>query len=289
VEVIEAWRLGQKHYAAACSTCGLLFVHPQPTQEVLDAYYSPEGGWQASREERPRPAQIRKKGAAPTMLAALDQHFPASAATPGAKVFDFGCGAGLWLNSFEDHGWDTYGLEPCNDAAFVRHKRLMTIPTDEQFDLIIAYHVFEHLPRPLDTLRDLAGALRPGGHFFVSVPRLDRLPVHRDFKYCLHRRNHIVAYTEACFRGLLARAGMEVVAAFHDLDWRFSKGLPLRMRLLARKTTGIELAVEDPASALKPVIEAYVAIRQAAAPSSGPATSDTEPTTDPRDLQPEIK
>ena len=263
VNVVEPWSLGKNHHAVACQTCGLLFVHPQPPQEVLDAYYAPEGGWQASREENVKPPQTRTKGAAPAMMAALDRHFMASAPSAGAKVFDFGCGVGLWLNTFQDHGWDTYGLEPCNDAAFVRHKRLTALPVEPQFDLVIAYHVFEHLPRPMDTLRELVAALRPGGYFLVSVPRLDALAVHRDFKYCLHRRNHIVAYTEDCFRGLFARADMEVVEALHHLDERFSKGLPLRLRLLARKT-GVTTGVTDPAGALKPVIEAYVALRQPA-------------------------
>jgi hypothetical protein len=95
--------------------------------------------------------------------------------------------------------------------------------------------------------------------------------VHGDFKYCLHRRNHIVAFTEACLRGLFARAGMGVVAALHDLDERFSQGRPIRMRLLAQQgAPGPEpsrgAAVEpDPAAALTPVIEAYVRLRQEAA------------------------
>jgi hypothetical protein len=97
----------------------------------------------------------------------------------------------------------------------------------------------------------------------VSVPRLDRLPEHGDFKYCLHRRNHIVAFTEVCLRGLLARAGMGVVASMHDLDGRFSQGRPIRMRLLARKGEGATVD-PDPAAALEPVIKSYVELRQAA-------------------------
>jgi SAM-dependent methyltransferase len=264
VEVVEEWRLGKDHHAVACLDCGLLFVHPQPPQEVLDAYYAPEGGWQASREDKPRPPHTRTKGAAPAMMAALDRHFMASRPAAGARVFDFGCGPGTWLNTFHDHGWDTYGLEPCSDAAFVRHKRLTAIPAEPLFDLVLAYHVLEHLPRPLETLRELAGALRPEGYLLVSVPRLDALAIHRDFKYCLHRRNHIVAYTEACLRGLCARAGLDVVEALHGLDERFSKGQPIRMRLLARKTAAPVATEPDPASALKPVIQAFVALRQSA-------------------------
>jgi len=261
VEVVPTWTLGRDHHAVACNECGLLFVHPQPPQDVLDAYYAPDGGWQASRDGKPQPAQTRTKGAAPAMFAALDRYFPASSPKPGARVFDFGCGPGLWLNSFQDHGWDTYGLEPANDEAFVRHKRLDAIPSSPQFDLLIVYHVLEHLPRPLETIKQLAQTLVPGGYCLIGVPRLDQLAVHHDIKYCLHRRNHIVAFTEVCMRGLLARAGLETVTALHELDQRFSKGVPLRMRILARKGPTAPPLPADPAAALTPVIEAFVELR----------------------------
>ena len=262
-ESIKPWRLGRGHHAVACCECGLLFVHPQPAQEVLDAYYAPDGGWQASRDsDSPHPPHTRKKGGAPLMFAALDQFFAASAPKAGARVFDFGCGPGTWLNSFQDHGWDTYGLEPASDVAFAGHKQLRSIPSEPRFDLVIAYHVLEHLPRPLETLRRLAATIHPGGYCMVSVPRLDTLAVHGDFKYCLHPRNHIVAFTEACLRGLLARAGLETVAALHHLDEKFSKGAPIRLRLVARKATAPLPLEPNPAAALKPVIGAFVELRR---------------------------
>lgn len=261
VDIIKQWRLGKGHRAAACGDCGLLFVHPQPPAEVLEAHYAPDGEWQATRAVQSQPAHTRTKGAAPAMFAALDRFFPASAPPPGASVFDFGCGSGTWLNSFQDHGWDTSGLELCSNDAFVRHRRFTEIPTDRQFDLVIAYHVLEHLLRPLDILRQLARALRPGGYCLVSVPRLDQLPVHRDFKYCLHRRNHIVAFTEACLRGLFARAGMGTVAALHELDPCFNHQRPIHLRLLAQK--GAPAALEsNPAAGLKAVIDTYVKLRE---------------------------
>ena len=255
----------------ACHECGLLFVDPQPAQDVLDAYYAPDGGWQASRDEKKLPAQMRTKGAAPAMFAALDRYFPATSPNPGARVFDFGCGPGVWLNSFQDRGWDTYGLEPANHEAFVRHKRLDAIPSSPQFELLLVYHVLEHLPRPLETMKELVQSLVPGGYCLISVPRLDQIGTHHDIKYCLHRRNHIVAFTEVCMRGFLARAGLETVTALHDLDERFSKGVPLRMRILARKGSATVPLPADPAAALRPVIEAFVELKARAALEAPPA------------------
>jgi SAM-dependent methyltransferase len=230
---------------------------------VLHEYYAPDGGWQASRTPKGAAPQTKTKGGALGTLAVLDRYFAASRPAPGARVLDFGCGTGTWLNSFQDHGWDTFGVEPSSDAAFARHQRLSTIPSEPQFDLVIAYHVLEHLPRPLDALRQLSRAMRPHAHCFVSVPRLDTLAVHRQVDYCLHPRNHIVGFTEACLRGLLARASLGVVAVLYELDHILGTGEPLRLRMLARKT-GAPDAEPDPAAALRPVIEAFVAVNRSA-------------------------
>jgi SAM-dependent methyltransferase len=266
VAIVEEWRLSSNRaHAVACPDCGLLFVHPQPRPEELHAYYAPEGGWKASRL-RPAPAQAQpwRNTAVSAVLNALDECFPASHPPPDARVFDFGCGPGNWLDAFSDCGWDTYGLEPSSDAAFARHKRLTSIPSEPQFDLVIAYHVFEHLPRPLDTLRALARTLLPGGFCFISVPRIDTLALHQQLDYCLHPRHHIVAFTEACLRGLFARSGLETVATFHQIDERVSKGLPLRLRMLARKTATPPAPEANAASALKPVIQAFAAMKPVA-------------------------
>jgi len=272
VQILEQWRLSKRRTrAAACQECGLLFVHPQPSQEVLDAYYAQPDGYKAWKGNRPAgevtawtthdPAvKARRKVGTPVLFTAFDRFFPATTAVESARVLDFGCGPGTWLDRFQDHGWDTYGLEPCTDTAFVRHKRLLTIPPVPQFDLVFLYHVLEHLPRPLDVLRELAQALQPGGYCFISVPRLDTLPVHHEAEYCLHPRHHLVAFTEACLRGLLARAGLEVVASFHDLSSAFNRGLPMKLQVLAHKTSAPPAPEPDPASALIPVVEAFLAI-----------------------------
>ena len=196
------------------------------------------------------------------LLALLDRYFPATQPRTGARVFDFGCGFGVWLNSFQDRGWITSGLEPSTDVAFVRHERLTSIPADARFDLVIVWHVLEHLPRPLDTLRALAAALAPGGFCLVSVPRVDTLAVHGDLSYILQPRAHVVAYTEACLRGLMASCGLETVTALHELDDLFSKGEPLRLRLLARKGSP-SVAGPSPSAALTPVLDAVAALLRA--------------------------
>src|SRR5262245_7830321 len=136
VRNVKGWRLRGRHWAVACWECGLFFSHPQPPPEALQAYYAPEGDWRAGRSpSETADAQTKGKGrAGRAIVTMLDQYVPAGP----RSVLDFGCGTGSWLNTLQDEGWATFGIEPSSDAAFVRHQRLLEIPADERFDLVMA-------------------------------------------------------------------------------------------------------------------------------------------------------
>jgi SAM-dependent methyltransferase len=177
-----------------------------------------------------------------------------AAPPPGARVLDFGCGEGTMLDGLQHCGWQTFGIEPALDRAFARHGRLFTIPATPTFDLVLALHVLEHVPSPLALLRQLAGACRIGGYLLVAVPRFDTLPTHRDYRYVLNGRAHIMAYTWPCLRGLLARAGWDAIAL--PVDNRLT---PSRMRVLARRTDDPPAETRVPAAVARAAIAGYYA------------------------------
>jgi SAM-dependent methyltransferase len=239
-------------FIAGCDACGLLFTDPLPSAEQLERYYAEDGPWAASHADRvrkverthrrrlrettpkPRPPRMRDR-----LVDALAAYLPVPGVPPGAKVLDFGCGDGKFLDRLQDRGWQTYGIEPSSDVAFLRHRRLTEPPQDGSFDFVLLHHVLEHVRQPLDVLERLAGALRDGGLLFVSVPRLDTLPMHQDLKYCLDGRKHLMSFSQVCLTGLLARAGLSVVGDLHtrELDDALSEGQPLRLRMVARRTS----------------------------------------------------
>jgi SAM-dependent methyltransferase len=224
-------------FISGCGDCGVLFVNPLPTPAQLEQYYSEEGTWASRRPERmkaPEPASGPRRP--DRLLAALERYVP-QIATPG-RVLDLGCGDGKFLNRLKARGWQTYGIEPSSDAAFRKHHRLADVPQDRSFDFAVLNHVLEHLLDPLDTMRRLAGSLRDGGLLFVSTPRLDTLPEHRDLKYCLSAHRHVMSFSETCLRGLLARAGFGSIARIDapELDEAFTAGERLRLRLVAARS-----------------------------------------------------
>ncbi len=277
LDLIPLPRRGGRRQAAlldGCGACGLLFVSPMPARHELDTFYAPTGGWaddHAARAAQLQAAHARRlrKGAKvrpippkrAALLTALAPFAPIFAPPPGARVLDFGCGDGKLLNTLQEAGWQTFGIEPSSDIAFLRHQRLEQAPRDGRFDLVLLHHVLEHVGHPLEILQQLAGTLRAGGVLSVIVPRFDTLPAHGDYRYCINGRNHLLAFTETCLSGLLARAGFEVAGRLHNqaLDDVFTAGQPMRLRLVARLAgSGVRPAEPKP---LAPALRALAGYR----------------------------
>jgi SAM-dependent methyltransferase len=252
---------GQRYgFITGCRSCGLLFANPLPTAERLRAFYAPGGEWETARhEEAPR----TKASAAAYVLelfaptrAWLDPERP----VPGAAVFEFGCGDGELLDALQTFGWSTSGLDPADKRAFTRHRELREIPTEPLFDVIIVHHVLEHVATPLTILRALHRALKPGGLVLVSVPRLDTLYRHRDLRYCINPRTHIVAYSRDCLATLFALSGFEPIDGSPPSDAAGADWFVLRrLRMIGRKTDAPVAAPAHPLRAARRALAAFYA------------------------------
>lgn len=196
-------------FVGGCEECGLVFANPGHDASELESFYDRDGVWASSRLNVEPPgdpslSSINKLfGAMPGDLNVLSP-------PKDSAVLDIGCGSGDVLNGLQRLGWQTYGIEPAIKIAFRRHVELTQIPDREQFRLIVLRHVLEHLRDPLDMLRRVERALLPGGCVFISVPNLDALPSHGDFRYCISDRPHISAFTRTCLVTLLTRAGLDI-------------------------------------------------------------------------------
>ena len=199
-----------------CPRCGFVYSSPRPTEEELSRYYdaSVEGGWAKGRsyDDPARAANLEKwlthkRTAARRLLDAVGE-IVAIPTGEARHAFDFGCGAGTFLDVLQDLGWKTTGLEPAHLREFVqrRHTIVDHIPDTESFDLVNVSHVLEHLLQPAQVFDALARASRPGALLLCSVPDLDALPRHCDFHY-VSNPVHINSLTTASLSGLLQRAG----------------------------------------------------------------------------------
>lgn len=243
--VVAASPLRQQVFANGCPHCGLIYAAPRPAADQLESMYAETGEWATSHPGGREVPRIGRQ-----LLRAVDERTGICAPVERSQVLDFGCGHGRWLNALAKCGWDTFGIDPSTKTAFARHTELAAVPGSPRFQLVIASHVLEHVPDPGEVLNALGRATLPGGWIFVSVPNLDRLPDHREWRYVLNARAHMAAYSFDCLQVLLDRAGFGDVTLV-TLPRETRKGLK-RLRVVARRGA----PARPPARPLEAALEA---------------------------------
>ena len=136
------------------------------------------------------------------------------------KVLDFGCGAAGFLRKAQTLAAAVAGVEPERRVhehwgdAMVLHSSLEEAGQD--YDLITAFHVIEHLVDPREILRDLAERLSSGGRLVIEVPSSeDALLTLFDndaFQRFTYWSQHLYLFNADTLRTISQQAGLRVIA-----------------------------------------------------------------------------
>lgn len=95
------------------------------------------------------------------------------------NILDFGTGNGGFLLKAKEVSNSIFGIEPeMQFKSFFKENSLNILSSldelsDKKFDIITAFHVFEHLKDPLQTLNDIAPHLKEKGEIIIEVPNSD--------------------------------------------------------------------------------------------------------------------
>jgi 2-polyprenyl-3-methyl-5-hydroxy-6-metoxy-1,4-benzoquinol methylase len=253
--------IAKKHRVVICENCGLVFLNPQHSEEDYDRFYSnqPTSPVKSADYIKQNYNNIKKlTDLRDFILANADR----SAISGLPKLLDIGCGHGAFLYCFKDSGFELFGLEPGEGAAKFAREELglkiyesmlddNSLPSEE-FDIITALALIEHVNDPLDALKKIRRLLRPGGYLFLTTP---------DFKTMVLRRGisnffkfvHTFYFTETTLGSLMEQAGFKVLKSwtkppslkhstlFNPMDCKsgvlhiFAQRIETNQRILPRK------------------------------------------------------
>jgi SAM-dependent methyltransferase len=140
------------------------------------------------------------------------------------RWLDFGCGTGVILEKLGPQTTDAWGVEPNKlhrSKAAAKNINMVSslkeLP-DKKFDIISLFHVFEHLPDPIELAKELKQHLRPGGTLLVEVPHArDFLLEHMDcaeFRKFTVWSEHLILHTKESLTKFLNCAGFDDVDVF---------------------------------------------------------------------------
>ncbi|MFP3089019.1 class I SAM-dependent methyltransferase [Treponema sp. TIM-1] len=168
----------------ACRGCGLVQINPQPLdQTVMSRYREDYGESYLSYELANEVSFLRLQE-----LALEDAGFYEwekslnLSKKPFPKVLDVGCATGSLLTLLRGRGWQVRGVEISTpQAEYARAKRgldVRVLPLEKnnfpenEFTLVLASHLIEHLNDPAAFVGEVYRILSPGGLFLVTTPNI---------------------------------------------------------------------------------------------------------------------
>jgi SAM-dependent methyltransferase len=212
-----------------CVRCGLIYQSPRPADiaPFYEGNYPPYN----TLPSRWRPILRRHDeqnrifvGAAGMYYGIMHKVVPLPWGQ--GRVLDIGCAAGDLLLALDHFGWEVYGVEPNPVVAAKGNQRLshcgrapITVGIledahypDNFFDVVTLWHVIEHLPHPLATMREVRRILKPGGICIIQTPAWGCLESMLFGQYWagLDSPRHLWIFSHLTLQALLERTGLRI-------------------------------------------------------------------------------
>jgi SAM-dependent methyltransferase len=195
-----------------CPACGFIYQNPRPSEEErLKSYrgYLPEAAEEIEAWGRMMEPVFRK-------AADLIEHH-----IPRGRLLDVGTGYGFFPALMQSRGWKVMGLEASSRGARYGKKRwglqILARPWEkasfheEEFDVVTAFYVIEHLPDPLAFLSEVHRILRPNGMIVLRYPHTTPiktiLSLMRVNNRLYHLPFHLSDFSPQSMRRALAKVG----------------------------------------------------------------------------------
>jgi 2-polyprenyl-3-methyl-5-hydroxy-6-metoxy-1,4-benzoquinol methylase len=203
----------------SCNNCGFKFTNPRPDTNEIGKYYESDDyishsdsgkGIVNSLYKVVRNYTINKK-------VKLVNGF-----TKDKTILDIGCGTGAFLNSCNQSGWITNGIEPSKNARkFALQNYKLEISPETQipklsnnsFSIITMWHVLEHVHLLNERIVDLKRLLKVDGTIIIAVPNCNSYDArqYKEFWAAYDLPRHLYHFTPDTMEKLLTKHNLRIV------------------------------------------------------------------------------
>lgn len=136
-------------------------------------------------------------------------------------LLDFGCGVGGFLQQTIGVTNKSDGIELelrlheyFNTIGLNVYQNIQEIDCNTSYDIITAFHVIEHLPDPISTLKELYNLLNDNGELIIEVPNSDdallTLYDSKKFKEFSYWSQHCYLFNTSTLSKLVKKAGFQI-------------------------------------------------------------------------------
>lgn len=138
---------------------------------------------------------------------------------PAGKILDVGCGLGFLLSGVSEK-FDKYGVEVSNLACETAQKYCKIYNStlgdanfpSNYFDIVVLYHVIEHIENPENLIQEINRILKKGGILILGTPNFECFVAKRfknNFRL-LNDKTHISLFSDKSMTKFLNDFGFKI-------------------------------------------------------------------------------
>lgn len=209
------YSISQESFALVrCNKCGLVFTNPRPDENNIGKYYQSDKYISHANKSNNLINGIYKIARSFTLRS--KRHLILSYKKPG-RILDYGCGTGHFIDFMHKSGWDSVAYDPhikqLNNSNIKFHDTIQKVSNEDDFDVITAWHVIEHVHELKSVLKILRKKLKKGGLLFIAVPNINSYDALHYKKYwaAYDVPRHLYHFSQSSFKALATTCKLSLV------------------------------------------------------------------------------
>jgi len=203
------------HFFCKCQSCDLIFINPQPSEEVLTKIYSDPNYFPlVNSQQNVNHFSFLKRSSASIHLDNIKNHVNKS--FKKINLLEIGPGGGDFLDVAFSQGAQVSGLEFSEKSANLLRKKYKDkfkiyfgelCKIKKKFDLIVMNDVLEHVRDPAGYLKGIHKLLKDDGYLYISVPSLDSISYKiQKTRWVEFKLEHLYYFNDVNLRKLLYKS-----------------------------------------------------------------------------------